>query len=236
MVRSTSKLLTWAESTGPHHRCIPLPWHQTLAQGCVHEPRKPNRLCLGKFVREKHYLCAGTANHIGNVTPEASVAHLRAEPTGMKADLRARAEGRGGTKSKWHHWSHWIHYAQGQAKTFQYILFFPVGFVITQNYGKGQEHCEATASPVKRRKDVRPDHVPLNISSGGPLGGKNTQEWWPPFCWLKRRLFARWGKTKGEAGWGGEREEELSFKNIFKRCVRHLVVVSKLACTYMYIS
>lgn len=124
MVRSTSKLLRWAESTGLYHQSIPYPWHQRLAQGWVHEPRKPNRLCLGKFVREKHYLFAATANHKGNVTPEISIAHLRAEPTGMKVDLRARAEGRGETKSKWHHWSHWIHYAQGQVQNFSIRSLF----------------------------------------------------------------------------------------------------------------
>lgn len=43
--------------------------------------------------------------------------------------------------------------------------------MFTQSYGKGKEHCEATANPVKKRKNVRYDCVPLSISPSGLLGG-----------------------------------------------------------------
>lgn len=60
-----------------------------------------------------------------------------------------------------------------RSHAFQYSVFAK-GFIIlvfTQSYGKGKEHCEATASPVKKRTNVRPDRAPLSISPSGLLGG-----------------------------------------------------------------
>lgn len=77
--------------TGLHRGSIPPLCPSDWLRGEFVSQVRPKRLCLGKFVGEKRSLSDGIANHEGNVTPDISVAHLRAKPTGMKADLGARA-------------------------------------------------------------------------------------------------------------------------------------------------
>lgn len=60
-----------------------------------------------------------------------------------------------------------------KSHAFQYSVFVK-GFeipVFTQGYGKEKEHCEATANPVKKKKECRSHCVPLSISPSGLFGG-----------------------------------------------------------------